>query len=295
VPSTTVVGYDASPAAQAALGFAAERRAPDGRLIAVYVATAPSTYIDTPYYERAQSRARERAEQALREAEDHLAGVVPELQLVEGPPARELVRAAREAGADEIVVGSRGFGGVRAAALGSTSHALLHETDRPVIVLTERAVERQRLRSAAGRGEDRATTVVGWDGSDAARSALDYAVRRAGVDGGRLVAVCAYDAPTSFLGAPYYGRALEDSQARARELLAELERDWDAEIAIDTDLAEGSAAQALVRAAAAHDARELVVGSRGLGRFRAALGSVSHELLHRADCPVAVVPAPERA
>jgi nucleotide-binding universal stress UspA family protein len=95
VPSTTVVGYDASPAAQAALGFAAERRAPDGRLIAVYVATAPSTYIDTPYYERAQSRARERAEQALREAEDHLAGVVPELQLVEGPPARELVRAAR--------------------------------------------------------------------------------------------------------------------------------------------------------------------------------------------------------
>lgn len=47
--STTVVGYDGSPTAQAALGFAAERCGPDGRLIAVHVATAPSAFIDTPY------------------------------------------------------------------------------------------------------------------------------------------------------------------------------------------------------------------------------------------------------
>jgi hypothetical protein len=31
-------------------------------------------------------------------------------------------------------------------------------------------------------------------------------------------------------------------------------------------------------------------GSRGLGRFRAALGSVSHAVLHEADRPVVVVP-----
>lgn len=36
----------------------------------------------------------------------------------------------------------------------------------------------------------------------------------------------------------------------------------------------------------------LIVGSRGLGRFRGAFGSVSHALLHEADRPVVVVPRP---
>jgi nucleotide-binding universal stress UspA family protein len=39
------------------------------------------------------------------------------------------------------------------------------------------------------------------------------------------------------------------------------------------------------------DADEIVVGARGLGRVRALLGSVSHELLHIADRPVVVIPA----
>ena len=290
--STTVVGYDGSPTSRAALDFAAERCGPDGRVIAVHVATAPSAFLDTPYHDRALAHAREWAEKALHEAEDLLGGVASELRMAEGPPARTLVSLARDVGADEIVVGSRGFGGVRAAALGSTSHALLHEADRPVIVLTPRAAERQMRRSAAGHGQDHPTAVVGWDGSQAARSALRYAAERARGEGGRLVAVSAYDPPASFLGAPYYERALADSQARARELLAQLEQEETLGVELHTDLAEGPPAQALARASAARDAREIVVGSRGLGRFRAALGSVSHELLHGADCPVVVVPGP---
>lgn len=290
--SVTVVGYDGSPTAQAALGFAAERCGPDGRLIAVHVATAPSAFIDTPYHDRALEHARERAERALHEAEDRLGGVATELRMAEGPPARTLVSLARDAGADEIIVGSRGFGGVRAAALGSTSHALLHETDRPVIVITPRAAERQMRRSAAGRREARPTAVVGWDGSDAARAALRYAAERARADDGRLVVLSAYDPPASFIGAPYYEPALADSQSRARELLDAIDQEETLGVEVETDLAEGPPALALARASAARDAGEIVVGSRGLGRFRAALGSVSHELLHQADCPVVVVPGP---
>lgn len=291
---TAVVGYDGSHTSRAALGFAAERRGQDGRLIAVYAVAAPSMYLDTPYYERALAHARDRAERALQEAEDQLGGVAPELRMVEGPPARTLVAVARDADAAEIVVGSRGFGGIRAAALGSTSHALLHEADRPVGVLTQRAAERQMRRSAAGDGRGSPTAVVGWDGSQAARSALRYAAERARRDGGSLVVVSAYEPPASFLGTPYYQRALADSQARARELLAELEREETFGVDLDTDLAEGPPAQALARASAARNAHAIVVGSRGLGRFRAALGSVSHELLHEADCAVVVVPAAER-
>ena len=49
----------------------------------------------------------------------------------------------------------------------------------------------------------------------------------------------------------------------------------------------------LVRGAVVRDADEIVVGSRGLGRFRGAFGSVSHALLHEADRPVVIVPQPK--
>ena len=46
--------------------------------------------------------------------------------------------------------------------------------------------------------------------------------------------------------------------------------------------------------AAAQDARMLVVGTRGLGMFRAAvLGSTSRYCATHATCPVVVVPSPE--
>lgn len=52
---------------------------------------------------------------------------------------------------------------------------------------------------------------------------------------------------------------------------------------------EGSPADVLIRAGAVRDAHEIIVGSRGLGRLRAALGSVSQELLREAGRPVLVV------
>jgi nucleotide-binding universal stress UspA family protein len=49
-------------------------------------------------------------------------------------------------------------------------------------------------------------------------------------------------------------------------------------------------ADAIVEVAKARDAELIVVGSRGLGRARYSLGSVSHELLQLSDRPVTVIP-----
>lgn len=51
------------------------------------------------------------------------------------PVWRELIAAAEAAGADIIVAGSRGFGEVRGLLLGSTSQALVHHADRPVLIV----------------------------------------------------------------------------------------------------------------------------------------------------------------
>lgn len=286
--ATTLVGYDGSETAKAALAYAAGRVGSDGRVIVAHVVTAPTPFIDTQYYEQSLERARARGEASMRNLEALLNGVASEFRVGEGPPARTLVELARQTGAEEIVVGARGFSAARAA-LGSVAHALLHEADRPVVVLTTRAAERQTRRAAAGVATDAPAEVVGYDGSPAARAALDYALGR---PHGHVTVVYAYDAPSSFLGAPYFGEALTDSQLRGRELLDELQSQDGLEPDVEFDLLEGSPAEAVARAAVVRDADEIVVGSRGLGRFRGAFGSVSHALLHEADRPVVIVPQP---
>jgi nucleotide-binding universal stress UspA family protein len=286
---TILVGYDGSESARAALAYAAQRVGSGGRIVVAHAAAPSTAFMDTPYYDESLRRARAHAEESLRGVEEILGGVPAELEVAEGPPARTLVELARKAGAEEIVVGSRGFGRGRAM-LGSVAHALLHEADRPVVILTRNAVERQTRRAASGRAaSDAPAEVVGYDGSPGARAALDYALRRVH---GPVTVVYAYDAPSSFLGAPYFGEALTDSQLRGRELLDELQSGNGLAPDVERDLLEGPPAEAIARAATVRDVDEIVVGSRGLGRFRGAFGSVSHALLHEADRPVVVVPQP---
>ena len=56
-------------------------------------------------------------------------------RLLDGDPAREILRAAREGDHDVIVLGSRGRGRVSAALLGSVSNRVMHEAEVPVIVI----------------------------------------------------------------------------------------------------------------------------------------------------------------
>jgi len=52
-----------------------------------------------------------------------------------GDPATEIIRAAAEAKADMIVIGSRGFGQIGGLILGSVSERVLHGASVPVLVV----------------------------------------------------------------------------------------------------------------------------------------------------------------
>lgn len=137
--------------------------------------------------------------------------------------------------------------------------------------------------------------VVGYDGSATSRAAVDYAARRVGTSG-RLFIVYAFGPPADWLGSPKYEEVLFDHEERGRAVLDALVMTDDPllDTNFETELLEGPAAEAILNVAEARHADEIVVGTRGYGRLRsAALGSVSHELLHNAPVPVAVIPAAE--
>src|SRR4051812_20104708 len=140
--------------------------------------------------------------------------------------------------------------------------------------------------------ESRPTVVVGYDGSTESRAALMVAAGHAG-EGGTVIAVFATEPASDWLDTAYYDRAVMSRQERTALILRELSRIASIElgaVTIEAELADGPAAQALTEVARQHDARAIVVGSRGLRGIRAALGSVSQRLLRIADRPVLVVP-----
>ena len=137
------------------------------------------------------------------------------------------------------------------------------------------------------------TVVLGYDGSDAARAALQYAGERT-AGGGRLYVVCVSEPPPSYLGSPYYQRAIDESLAYVRGLGEEAISLLPAGADVAIELLEGSPSEAIVKVAQTRSADEIVVGSRGRGKLRAALGSVSQDVLHLADRPVVVIPNPNR-
>jgi hypothetical protein len=85
---------------------------------------------------------------------------------------------------------------------------------------------------------------------------------------------------------------VDDATQFATSALDGLERDCQrlAMVEYEGDLIAGPAAPAIARAAEVRNADEIVVGSRGVGRVRALMGSVAHDVIHLAQCPVTVIP-----
>jgi nucleotide-binding universal stress UspA family protein len=136
--------------------------------------------------------------------------------------------------------------------------------------------------------------VVGFDGSPASRAALSLAVRRARPDG-RIVVVHSFTTPADRYGRPNTQRLLDAELSRARAIVAHLAEEVPGlnDVEWASDIVGEHPAEALRGVAEVERATEIIIGTRGFGRARALLGSVAHELIHLARCPVTVIP--ERA
>ena len=134
--------------------------------------------------------------------------------------------------------------------------------------------------------------VVGVDGSDQSGAAMDWAIGESRLRKGEVQALTAWSFPyvSDAMGTAWdYEIFQKDAQAI---LEAELERVKDRGVPVTGKIVEGNPASALI--GASRDADLVVVGSRGHGGFTGMLlGSVSHQTIHHAHCPVLVIREPE--
>ncbi|WP_067472120.1 universal stress protein [Actinomadura hibisca] len=200
--------------------------------------------------------------------------------MVAGPSSQALVRAAE--GALMTVVGTHGANALSGMVLGSVAWQVAAHAPGPVVVV--------RGDGSGPHGE----IVVGVDGSDGSDAALGFAFQEAALRGARLRAVLAWTFPMPTGGPAGFVPAVYDPEIVAADesrVLTEALAGWREkypEVTVAPEVVHGTAARVLGGASARADL--LVVGSRGRGGFAGlVLGSVSHAMLHRSHCPVAVI------
>jgi nucleotide-binding universal stress UspA family protein len=140
--------------------------------------------------------------------------------------------------------------------------------------------------------------IVGVDGSEISRRALDWAVREAGLRGAALTVLAVHQVATNYwTGAPeHYSEAdqpVTEAMRKAAEEAAQkavTDAGAPAPASVTVRAVSGIPAQELVSASS--DADLVVVGSRGGGGFsKILLGSVTNQVVTHAASPVVVIRA----
>lgn len=283
------IGFNDSPDSRTALDWAARSAKITGETLRVIAAVPMSTMpdygagmvLDT---DELRSAATELAAQGAATARD-LGATDVETAADVGNPAEVVVDHAE--GARVLAIGNRGRGPLLSTLLGSSAYAITAHAPCPVVVV--------RSETELPNSEHR--VVVGFDDSDRAAKAADYALFVGAMHHAPVHCVRVWNDTSTLLAAATYvdGAAIalgnEDQRDHAREAFEQQidrMRAGHPEVQITGVFSEGDPARVL--ADAAQEAALLVVGTRGRGGFRGMmLGSVSHGLLHTSPCPVAVV------
>jgi nucleotide-binding universal stress UspA family protein len=269
----------------------------DSELHVVYVESLPDPYAvpeSLTYHPEYRNEIRKIAERESGEKLAKEAEKISEMGEVAGShtrigrPDAEIVRAAKEIGAGLVVVGSRGFGPIRRALMGSVSNSVVRHAPVPVLVVRDGEREADYL---PGR------ILLALDGSEEADAAAGVVVEISNATGSELHVVFALRTDPQ---RPYphplmderWEAMIEQAKHDAREFVDGKAEQIEAEggKVKDAHLVFGKPDHEIVRLGEELEASLTVVGSRGLGGVdRALMGSVSDSVVRHAHGPVLVV------
>lgn len=275
-----LVGYDGSAGGDDALELARVLATVEGAEVLV-VAVLPYGPLPVTYALLGEEQEQETGP-IFDRARAKLAGIEVETRAYGGgSPAGVINDLAESEHIDAVVVGSPHRGPLGRALIGSVAEGLLHGAPCAV--------------STAPRGyadsEHRPfeTVAVAFDGTSEAKLALAHAERLAARTGAGLRVLTVVSPPVAAPGVVGYTPAMPPD---AEEINARAVAGVGSGVQAEGQVLNGPAATTLAEACEDH-VDLLVAGSRHYGPVaRVLLGSVSSSLIHRAPCPVLVIPRP---
>ena len=282
---TVLVAYDGSEQSEFALEMATEAF-PDQQLCLAYVIEPFADHTEAGGYSATRYQQEfERAESMLQEVIDSLPEDRSAKQVVRyGRPVHELLAVAEDEGVDHIVIGSHGRDGARRLLLGSVAETVVRRASVPVTV----------VRQSPTVNGDSPRILVPFDGSDPAKAALDYAVKR--YPDAEITAVYAVYPPKEVtdpeINSPGEIENWSDHlDEHTEEVIHGAEEHVDEQI--ETDTVGGDPAPSIVRYADEHETDHIVMGSHGRdGLQRLIMGSVAETVVRRSPTSVTVVRDP---
>lgn len=214
------------------------------------------------------------------------AGLHAVVEVRDGSPGTEIVRAAQELDADLVVMGTHGRTGFQRWALGSVAETVLRRAPCPVLTVPPRA------------GDDPdplffKRVLCATDFSPASEAAVRYAAALAAEADACLFLAHVLDrpGPGSEPGPDAKRRRAPDfdcaARAQLRRAVPPATREW---CQVEEIVATGKAAAEIVRLAAEREAGLIVMGVHGRGLLDLmAFGSVTDGVVRKAACPVLTV------
>ncbi len=293
---TVVAGYDGSPSSVEALAWASAAAGARGVRLRVLCVADMGEEAGAAGLDHDSHRAVQRLFQIEHEAAEKLAdeGVRHATQIEGGPldrsvkpvavlgnPVAALVEASHGAGL--LVVGHRDFDELAGALLESVALAVTEAAACPVVVVRA---------DPARRPDPARPVVVGADGSESTSQALAFAGDVAAMTGAPLVVLAAWTPSGVVDDGETADRAHQLAQSVVEAAMKQV-RSTHGNLTVTARVVEGHPATTLV--AASDDVGLVVIGAHHeqheQHRSDASRGSVSHAIIHRARCPVAVVHA----
>jgi nucleotide-binding universal stress UspA family protein len=137
--------------------------------------------------------------------------------------------------------------------------------------------------------------VVGTDGSQTARMAVERAAELAQASGAELHLVSAYRSPTVMVTAPEVAVVVDQeewriaAQSDVERQLASVQAALGPTLTVATHALPHDPAKAICETAHAVEADLIVVGNKGMKGMRRILGSVPSSVVHHAPCDVLIV------
>lgn len=279
-----IIGYDGSKISDEAIDSLAVAGLPDDA--SVVVISVAENWLRPESTENAAALANNAAER--------LRAMFPKWRIEtatsEGSPGREILRRAKNYGADLIILGERHLGPERPNMfLGSTSRRVLNEAEASVRV--SRGPERDHSPRPV-------RILIGFDGTSGSIGAVEQVCKRDWPEGSSAtLLMIADDSVLSSVGrfAPQISNSTVEAKLVRQwaETLAaaSMEKLRNAGLSVTLHIEPGYPKETLVRTADRLEVDEIFVGpNRGANSFdRFLLGSVSAAVASRANCSVEVV------